>query len=1581
MAKPYQNRNTSSDKSTSLGDFALSAIILLLFIWVLICLAFRLPFVQNALKNQLISWVNKNFDQDIQVDQMSFDLAAGIEFKLLIRDHHQDTLIFADRFGVRSDRLLGLVFQPELLLQKITGDRVYLNIKTYTEEEESNLQVFVKKFKKGPASEQSFKLMLQTMTLTNLRASVSDVHMDLNLNLDKLYMRMDSIDLGSEYFHFRSLVLDRPIANIFIKQTHKGDKPYSSDTADAFDELNCKLGPALFFSFVNCNHGSISYSDTSRNRLNHFSEINFSATYTYFSQDLLRTEFLTLNANGDRGFKIKDLHVAGFNYNPYEVSVEKFQLKTDHSKVSIQGKLQAGSTTLKETDLSDWITTFRIENTSVSPLDLAYFPSTEKLLTKFNFQEDVPLNLTAQIVGTPKSLSFKEVHLNYGKVFSVLGMGQVRNILSGTDALINFKFKSSQLNSDFLYRVLNNPSIPASYKKLGNIRFAGNFDGFISDFVAFGKFDTDLGSIRSDIKVALKKDISKALYSGSVTTTQFNLGQLLDIPQLGNIHVEAGITEGKGLTKESIDATFTAHVKSVEFNKRQVKELKFNGTLKNDHLKGQLQVDDDRLMGSLNGELKFNENEWTAQIKSNIKNIQLGLFNEKFSKIQLSGNFIADLKQQRHKETVGTIKGDQIVYSDSSDIVRIGNLSIEQHFQQSLRTLRLESNLLSAQVIGFFDIATIGNDILGFLDKKHKHFISNFYKSATSASRDIVCNANLYIKEGHELNKILKLPFIAHLLDFDLVIDSKKDLFEIKSNRFDLIYKNYMLDKMSFSIRSTEMLKFLWTFDYLKEKNKNRTGNGKVLVQLGNGDGNLHLQLFDQSNKYILTNLLSNIQFSNEHFSLNLQNQNLYFNDRKWSVHVKNLLQFKKEHLSIQNLELTDSVRFIGIRDFDNKGLVLNTDGFSLDFVNQLLKSQTVHFEGIFSSTINIPDLKNLKFANGEINIVDFKLNKSHFGPLKIQFDVPDEAEPWNINLTSKFRDQHLLGRGNLNIPLSKNYTHEPFDFDVLFDLKQFPMSFLENFIESISNSTGGGDGIIRFYSEKNKLNLEGKINITQASSMITYLGVPVQIFNQTITLHKKSIEFNQTQMKDKLGNPLTVNGFVYHTNLKDWGMDIRVRSDKALVLETDKSNKEDYYGYGIGNVDAQFTGPVSQLQMDVNLISTKGTKLFLPMTISNETERAEFVKFVDRTKQNVSVPKNSVSIPSLTGLNVNMQLTLTDDAEVSVIFDEQTGDILKGKGRGNLQIKSLRNGLFTVNGDFEVEQGQYLFTLYNFVNKPFTLTRGGTAVWTGDPLNANINIEAVYEGLQAAPYLLLQEYLGENQDLIEEAKRRTAVKLKMLLTGSLLKPTITFDLELPDLTGSLKNYAENKIGYLKLNQDQFNQQIFGLLVLGSFLNNTNPWEGGLVGNLGTTTINTMSEMLSNQFSLFVTNLLNNAFDDVNFISGIDFNIGYDIDNTNVGGTNLNETEVVFSLKHRLWNDQWIITLGGNYKSNSQLLGNSYFNPESVIEWNTPVQGLKMRVYYRGDESIEGIKHKIGAGVSIRKEFDRIFSGNSKTTK
>ena len=57
-----------------------------------------------------------------------------------------------------------------------------------------------------------------------------------------------------------------------------------------------------------------------------------------------------------------------------------------------------------------------------------------------------------------------------------------------------------------------------------------------------------------------------------------------------------------------------------------------------------------------------------------------------------------------------------------------------------------------------------------------------------------------------------------------------------------------------------------------------------------------------------------------------------------------------------------------------------------------------------------------------------------------------------------------------------------------------------------------------------------------------------------------------------------------------------------------------------------------------------------------------------------------------------------------------------------------------------------------------------------------------------------------------------------MNLSGSLLQPDISFNIEFPDLSGELKGYANTKVNILRANENAMFQQVAGLLITRSFL-------------------------------------------------------------------------------------------------------------------------------------------------------------------
>ena len=64
--------------------------------------------------------------------------------------------------------------------------------------------------------------------------------------------------------------------------------------------------------------------------------------------------------------------------------------------------------------------------------------------------------------------------------------------------------------------------------------------------------------------------------------------------------------------------------------------------------------------------------------------------------------------------------------------------------------------------------------------------------------------------------------------------------------------------------------------------------------------------------------------------------------------------------------------------------------------------------------------------------------------------------------------------------------------------------------------------------------------------------------------------------------------------------------------------------------------------------------------------------------------------------------------------------------------------------GDYTITEGSYLFTLQNIINKRFIIESGSTIQWVGDPMDARLNINAVYK-LKASLQPLLSSTTLDN--------------------------------------------------------------------------------------------------------------------------------------------------------------------------------------------------------------------------------------------
>ncbi len=164
----------------------------------------------------------------------------------------------------------------------------------------------------------------------------------------------------------------------------------------------------------------------------------------------------------------------------------------------------------------------------------------------------------------------------------------------------------------------------------------------------------------------------------------------------------------------------------------------------------------------------------------------------------------------------------------------------------------------------------------------------------------------------------------------------------------------------------------------------------------------------------------------------------------------------------------------------------------------------------------------------------------------------------------------------------------------------------------------------------------------------------------------------------------------------------------------------------------------------------------------------------------------------------------MTPEAEVELLIDPKAGDVIKGRGSGQLNIRLDRRGVFKISGDYIIDDGEYLFTLGNVLNKRFDVENGGKITFNGDVKNAEIDLKAIYRNLKTS----LDPILGE-----ERYNERIPVEPQLNLSGRLFNPVVGLNIYLPNADEETRSLLRNSI----TTEEELSRQFLYLLVMNSF--------------------------------------------------------------------------------------------------------------------------------------------------------------------
>jgi hypothetical protein len=1339
--------------------------------------------------------------------------------------------------------------------------------------------------------------------------------------------------------------------------------------------------------------------------LDHFkvADINAYIHNFLFTKDEYTGVVDGISFNEASGFKLTQLSVGDAKVSPTKTELFGLQIITPYSAIGDTFIMNYPKGYLSFLDFNNQVEMDgRIHASQVLINDIMTFAPALETNPFFRQNRYKNARIEAAVKGIVNKLDVQPFDIELGEGFAAKGTFRSRDLSKPEGTTLNLKLENLQTNMASLRQLIPDFKPPSTFDKLGTLNFQGRFDGFTNSFVTEGKLQTALGNAAMNLQLQPDSDSATAFYSGDLALDQFDIGAFTQNSDLGKVSLKTIIQRGRGVNLEKLNMDLVATVDNFQFKKYDYKNLKLSGNLSQKQFNGQFDSRDPNVDFTFDGIVNFAAATPIFRFESDIRQVNFLNLNLLKQDIAASGKLKLDLTGNNIGDMAGTIDArNLLIVKDKTEKYALDSLSILSRFDDvsngalvnKSHLFTVQSDILTGEIQGNFSFEDMPTAFRRLFEKYHPRFAADLGLSLLQGGPLSINDFSGGFQVPQYPNTPISQYFTPQSFTFNIDILNSKNWTKFFDNKLDTL-RNINLkgafddntDSYNWNIATNEthfydnikIVEFATTGQANKEiltwnaRTYNVVVGGKqdfkdiTFMNIFTGDS---LQVDLTSTKFSTALQLDTVQLNaiisrqdsayRISFGTDKYSRLRIFGDF-WKIDSNNFFLITKNQLKIEGFELNNRDRAIQLKSRGDRGLTAFLTNFDIGFVNKFMDDDRFTLGGKYQVFVGVEDV--FKVENfGVIALLDTFLVKGESrGTLRVEAKGNNLKSPVNTNITLT-TDSSKVNIDGFYYP-SVFETHPANSIDISLGLENFAFKTLKLLItDGASDFKGRVDGSAHIEGKVTELNTTGALRLRNVGVTVDYLKLPLLVKDEIVKITNTAFDATGGKIYDPLGNSATVYGGLTHKRFLEFGLNVRITSKNFMFMNTSRDDNPLFYGKGVGAGDVQFSRDFLQTDLKIRATAGKGTNITFPFSSEQTANDVGFVIFNNKNQPNTEGSLEISEVKQLRGLALDMELSMTPDAEVNLIFDELAGDNIKARGTGDLQISIPRGGSVGMSGEYRIEQGDYLFTLLRVINKKFAIKRGGTIRWNGTPFDATMNLDAEYN-VTAAPYNFIAQYISTN--LEGESRKPTPINLNLNLTGQMLKPDINFNMAFPNLQGQLKGYVESKMSVLRQDQNELNRQVFGLVALGGFLpSNT----GDISGNLRSGGLNTATETVSNVVSTILSKLVSE------YVTGLDFQFGYNeyqYDAYNgVGGRQ-------FRLRSSYAiNDKFTITGGLGVESlQQQNTGSSVFvGGDFIVDYSfSEDRRLKLRVSYTHDQVFEGKRDKTASGLRFRQEFDSI---------
>ena len=1415
--------------------------------------------------------------------------------------------------------------------------------------------------------------------LLNTEVSVGHIDLDIlnRITIEDVLLEdlqgeeMLKVNRLSARFEWKPLLKGKVVINsiqlmdfaVRLKKETPESVPNFQFVLDAFaskDTLNEAPNLDLRINSILINRGKLTYDVLSipetpgKFNASHMDVDNLSASVSIkaFRNDTLNAIVRRLHLDEKSGFQLKKLSMKLLADNK-NLNLSDFTLQLPSSTLSMDTAYVRYDSLANLPKMTEDVVYEGQLNSSLVLADFSSFVPVLKGLDK-------PLAFSLAFKGMGKNLEIPKLNLTDERRLALKGDASVLNWGSKEDMYLQAKLANLSVTETGIAYLMNalTGSVPPILQRLEYIRLKGTVGGYLHDLKVDGTVQTGAGSLLADMMIHMDKDFNRT-YTGGLKSQDLHIGKVLGDNRWG--HTDFNIQlEGFNYQNQYPESYIKGIISYLTYNDYRYENIVLDGIYKDGGFNGYLALDDEngavRVDGSFNTTRRVSDFNLQASVR-NFRPYDLNI-TDKYQDSDISLNLAANFTGSSIDDMKGYIRldslrmnapGDQS-YALDSLLVTAGKLSGEKQ-------IMLQSPFMEAVVRGDYAYNTIPASIFQIAQRYIPSLITLGKKYFKPLNNNF--NFEVRLTDANLFKKMFFVPLEVHMpINLRGYVSDKDGLLRVEGTFPSLTYNGTLYESVTFlcenpseqldcQLRGSMLMKsgamLNLSIDAAASEDRLKT----TLNWGNNTDVTYGGQVATHTRFYKTEGSRPILQAD-----IDILPTQVVLNDTVWNI--------RSSHVAV------DSGRvFIDNFLFERPGQHLRVDGkitkeptdscivdlknIDVQYVLDIVQFDDIGFGGLATGRVSLKNLLNTPDMRTRLQVHNFAVNKGLMGEADIRGEWDNELP--GIRLEARMAEE---GLSSTHVTGFVSPKLKALDLHIHADSTN--LDLLTPYFEGIfSELDARANGYVRLYGGFKTLDFEGGVRVN-LDTKVDVLNTYIQLRNDSVYLRPGEFALQNARIYDREGHTGRVTGALRHTHLKRLTYAFDIYGDNLLMYNTNDPGDMLFYGkvYGTGSI--ALTGGNNAMNIEANLTTDPHTTFTYVTGLTAEATNNQFITFVDKTPRRAqdevktefyhytdAMKKDNDDGPSM-DLRINMLIDATPDATMKVVMDPVAGDNITARGSGSFQVQYYNKGDFRMFGNYTIDSGMYKLSMQEVIRKDFALQSGSTVNFTGDPYQANLDVQAVY----TVNSVSLSD-LSTDADLTQSTVK---VNCLMNLTGSLASPTIKFDLDLPAISEEDRELVRSATN----TEEQMNTQIIYLLGIGKFYaydyNENTSQSSSATSSLAFST-------LSGQLN----NMLSQVMENKNWNLGANFSTGQQ------GWTDV-EAEAILS--GRLLNNRLLIN--GNFGYRENVMANTNFVGDFEAVWLLTKNGeFRLRGYNQTNDRYftKSTLTTQGIGFIYKKDFNQ----------